>query len=188
MSELRIPSEVLHAARLFAAPDKETRYYLRSVHFNRKDARIEATNSHMAVIIPFNFEAQNDYSVDNSLHRIPTGHLGKTCVLDGNTLAIYADAACKVLKSQIILDSSDEAAAGAYPNMNLVLPPDGRTHNCGHFGLDATYLALLEKAFGKHRHMIFHVSDPDRVVKICPVFPDEHPLYGTQALIMPVRI
>lgn len=178
-NRLYLDARVLAAARLFAAK-QDSRTYIEGVHFNAAKQRIEATNGHVAIAIPFTPPA----GFESAIYRMPKGSLGKFCALDGDTLHTFDDERYTLAKDRYVLES----IPGQFPDTDRVFPADGCTTGCGHFALNAGYLALLAKAFGASTVMEFFVAHKKNPVLIRPQLVDPHPLAQARVVIMPCSL
>lgn len=182
---MKIPSAILTAARVYAAKG-DTRYYLNGVQFDRAKNRVVATNGHTLIVIPFDFKANDGEDwPDKSNYILPTGNLGKMCKIDRDGLLVaYKDERCTVEHCRHQLLEQD---AAHYPDADRVLPSDYPDYTGSKFAASSTYLAYLEKAFGKQCGMRFFAKDEASPVVVTPDLEAAHPLADARVVIMPWR-
>ena len=185
MNKQNIPSTILAAARVYMAKG-DARFYLNGVQFDRAKSRIIATNGHTLIVIPFNFKANGGEDwPDKSNYILPTGNLGKMCTLNRDGLLVaYRDDRCTVELCRHRLLEQD---AEPYPDADRVVPSDYLDYTGAKFAASSTYLAYLEKAFGKQCGMRFYAKDGASPVVVTPDLPENHPLAGARVVIMPMR-
>ena len=81
----------------------------------------------------------------------------------------------------------EQDAEGGYPDVERVIPKNHHMFNGARFAVSSTYLAYLEKAFGKQCGMRFYARDAGDPIVVEPCLPGEHPLADARVIIMPVR-
>lgn len=176
---ITIPSSILTAARTFAAGSSEIRTPLKGVHFDFRNNRIEAATGAYAIRIPYEF----GIDLDSVLYRIPKGGLADICEinLETDTLTAIKGKLASNAKSYVL-----ERINEKFVDIDEVMPDENRELSCGDFNIDASFIALCDKAFPKNTQLRIMVSSNDKAVEIQPL-PDDDSLVGTRVLIMPIH-
>lgn len=175
---ITIPSSILTAARVFTANSKENRVQLQGVHFDFRNNCVEAATGHYAIRIPYEFNLDRD----SILYRIPKGGLAETCEinLDTDTLTATEGKLASDARSYVL-----ERIDAKFVDLDKVMPERERELTCGDFRVDASYMAILSKAFPKHTPLRVMVSSNDSALEIQPL-PHDESLVGARVLIMPM--
>lgn len=154
---MKIESAMLRAAQVCQAKN-DPRGYLKGIHI--KGDKIEATNGHVAVQLTMDKKVRGEFILDIK-GKVPVkAKMSKLEFAKDSSLVKHYDHLGELLSIQPV-----KVRGGNYPNFEKVIPKE--FNDTGRFGVNASYLAMAEKMFGRGQALKIRFSGD--VIVIEPV-------------------